>query len=309
MISSRHYAGGIIEERNEMKRLLVIVLGLVFAMPVMAEEVDRTLDAAPDGKIDVSNIAGTITLIGWSRNQVEVTGTLGRNVKELVFERDGDKVTIQVKIPRKGGRGTDAELTIRVPENSSLDVSAVSADISVEGVRGVQRLQTVSGDVETESFDSDVSAESVSGDVDVEANKSDTETNIRTVSGDVTLAGGSGIVRGGSVSGGVVIDEGTFSRAHLGTVNGDVIFRAGLRKDGRFSAETVNGDVDVEFAGDVAARIEVETFNGRIRNCFGPEPKRTSKYTPGLELSFTEGGGDGRVEISTMNGDVNLCKK
>lgn len=292
-----------------MKRLLVVVIGLMFAMPLMAEEVDRTLDAAPDGKIDVSNIAGTITLIGWSRNQVEVTGTLGRNVKELVFERDGDKVTIQVKIPRKGGRGTDAELTIRVPENSSLDVSGVSADISVEGVRGVQRLQTVSGDVETESFDNDVSAESVSGDVDVEGNKSDTETNIRTVSGDVTLAGGAGVVRAGSVSGGVVIDDGTFSRAHLGTVNGDVIFRAGLRKNGRFLAETVNGDVDVEFAGDVAAKIEVETFNGRIRNCFGPEPERTSKYTPGLELSFTAGSGTGRVEISTMNGDVNLCKK
>ena len=98
-----------------MKRLTVIVLGLVFAMPLMAEEVDRTLDAAPDGEIDVSNIAGTITLVGWSRDQVEVTGTLGRNVEELVFERDGDNVTIQVKIPRKGGRGSDADLNIRVP--------------------------------------------------------------------------------------------------------------------------------------------------------------------------------------------------
>ena len=292
-----------------MKRLFVIVLGLVFAMPLLAEEVDRTLDAAPDGEVDVSNIAGSIELVGWSRNQVEVTGTLGRNVKELVFERDGDNVTIQVKVPRKSGRGSGADLTIRVPENSSIDVSGVSADISVEGVRGVQRLQTVSGDVETESFDNDVSAESVSGDVDVEGDKGDTETNIGTVSGDVTLAGGSGVVRAGSVSGDVVIDEGTFSRAELGTVNGDVIFRAGLRKDGRFSAETVNGDMDVEFAGDVSARIEVETFNGSIRNCFGPEPQRTSKYTPGLELSFTEGSGDGRVEISTMNGDVSLCKK
>ena len=292
-----------------MKRLTVIVLGLVFAMPLLAEEVDRTLDAAPDGEIDVSNIAGTITLVGWSRNQVEVTGTLGRNVKELVFERDGDNVTIQVKVPRKSHGGSAADLTIRVPENSSIDVSGVSADISVEGVRGVQRLQTVSGDVEAESFGNDVSAESVSGDVDVEGDKSDTEINIGTVSGDVTLAGGSGVVRARSVSGDVVIDEGTFSRAELGTVNGDVIFRAGLRKDGRFSGETVNGDMDVEFAGDVSAKIEVETFNGSIRNCFGPEPQRTSKYTPGLELSFTEGSGDGRVEISTMNGDVSLCKK
>lgn len=292
-----------------MKRMTLIIAGLFLAAPLLAEEVDETLTAAPDGEVDISNIAGSITVEGWSRNAVEVTGTLGRNVEKLVFERDGDNVLIQVKVPRKGGRGTDADLSIRVPEKSSIDVSGVSSDITVTSVRGVQRLQTVSGDVETESFGNDVSAESVSGDVEVEGDASDNETSISTVSGDVVLERGSGIVRAGSVSGDVTVDEGSFGRAELGTVNGDVIFRSGLRKGGRFSAETVNGDLDVEFVGDVSARVEIETFNGSIRNCFGPEPERTSKYTPGLELSFTEGNGDGRVEMSTMNGDISLCKE
>ena len=292
-----------------MKKLTVMILGLLLGMPLLAEEVDKTLDAAPDGQVDISNISGSITVTGWNRDAVEVTGTLDRNVKELVFERDGDRVTIQVKVPRKGGRGIDADLDIRVPEKSSIDVSGVSADIKVKNVRGVQRLQTVSGEVETESFGNDVSAESVSGDVEIAGDASDTETNISSVSGDVALARGSGIVRASSVSGDVVIDEGTFTRAELDTVNGDVVFRSGLRKGGRFAAETVNGELDIEFAGDVSARIDIETFNGSIRNCFGPDPERTSKYTPGLELSFTEGDGDGRVEMSTMNGDISLCKK
>lgn len=292
-----------------MKRMTLIIAGLFLAAPLLAEEVDETLTAAPDGEVDISNIAGSITVEGWSRNAVEVTGTLGRNVEKLVFERDGDNVLIQVKVPRKGGRGTDADLSIRVPEKSSIDVSGVSSDITVTSVRGVQRLQTVSGDVETESFGNDVSAESVSGDVEVEGDASDNETSISTVSGDVVLERGSGVVRAGSVSGDVTVDQGSFGRAELGTVNGDVIFRSGLRKGGRFSAETVNGDLDVEFVGDVSARVEIETFNGSIRNCFGPEPERTSKYTPGLELSFTEGNGDGRVEMSTMNGDISICKE
>jgi DUF4097 and DUF4098 domain-containing protein YvlB len=289
--------------------MTLIIAGLFLAAPLLAEEVDQTLEATPDGEVDISNIAGSITVEGWSRNAVEVTGTLGRNVEKLVFERDGDNVLIQVKVPRKGGRGTDADLSIRVPEKSSIDVSGVSSDITVTSVRGVQRLQTVSGDVETESFGNDVSAESVSGDVEVEGDASDNETSISTVSGDVVLERGSGVVRAGSVSGDVTVDQGSFGRAELGTVNGDVIFRSGLRKGGRFSAETVNGDLDVEFSGDVSARVEIETFNGSIRNCFGPEPERTSKYTPGLELSFTEGGGDGRVEMSTMNGDISICKE
>ena len=50
-------------------------------------------------------------------------------------------------------------------------------------------------------------------------------------------------------------------------------------------------------------------LNGDIDNCFGGKPERTSKYTPGWELSFTEGDGDGRVEMSTMNGDLSICRK
>ncbi|MGB5719290.1 MAG: DUF4097 family beta strand repeat-containing protein [Woeseiaceae bacterium] len=291
-----------------MKKLIGIAAGLLLAMPVLAEDVEKTLDAAPDGHVDISNIAGEVTVRGWSRNEVEVTGTLGKNVEELIFERDGDKVTIKVKVPKRMGRGIDSDLHISVPERSSIDVGAVSADIDVTDVRGEQRLHTVSGDVNTESSGSDVSAESVSGDVEVNGDKSDAETNASTVSGDVTLFRVAGSVSGESVSGDVVIDEGSFSRVELSTVNGELVFQAELRKDGKLSAETVNGDVDVELAGDVSARIDISTFNGRIRNCFGPEAQRSSKYAPGWSLDFTEGDGDGRIDISTMNGGVSLCR-
>ncbi|MGB5469474.1 MAG: DUF4097 family beta strand repeat-containing protein [Woeseiaceae bacterium] len=292
-----------------MKKLIAITLGFLLAMPVMAEEVDETLDAAADGQVDISNIAGSISVTGWSRNAVEVTGTLGRNVEELIFERKKDKVTVKVKVPRHGGRGIDSDLHINVPQNSSIDVSAVSADIDVTDVLGEQRLHTVSGDVSTESAGSDVTAASVSGDVEVNGDKSDTDTQASTVSGDVTLFRVSGTVSAESVTGRVIVDEGSFSRADLNVVNGELLFQAGLRKDGKLSAETVNGAVDVELVGDVSATIDVSTVNGRIRNCFGPEPERTSKYAPGWSLRFTEGEGDGRVDISTVNGGVKLCRK
>ena len=292
-----------------MKKLIAITLSFLLVMPVMAEEVDETLDAAPDGQVDISNIAGSITVTGWSRDAVEVTGTLGRNVEELIFERKKDKVTVKVKVPRHGGRGIDSDLHINVPQNSSIDVSAVSADIDVTDVLGEQRLHTVSGDVSTESAGNDVEAESVSGDVEVDGDKSDTETNASTVSGDVTLFRVSGTVSAESVTGRVIVDEGSFSRADLNVVNGELLFQAGLRKGGKLSAETVNGAVDVELVGDVSAKIDVSTVNGRIRNCFGPEPERTSKYAPGWSLRFTEGDGDGRVDISTVNGGVKLCRK
>ena len=292
-----------------MKKLALTTFTCALAMPVLAEDVDRSIDAASDGHVDVSNISGSVEVSGWSRNTVEVTGTLGRKVKELVVERDGKRILIKVKVPRNSGRGIESELNIKVPKNNSLDVGTVSADIDVEAVNGEQSLHTVSGDVETEYSGAGVSAESVSGDVTIEGDGSRGEVEAETVSGDVTLINVSGEVAAESVSGDVDIDEGKFTRVDLNSVNGDIEFEAQLLDDGRLRVETVNGDVDVNLAGKVSARFEIDTFNGKITNCFGPKAERTSRYGPGWELEFTEGGGDGRIEVSTLNGGVSICRE
>jgi DUF4097 and DUF4098 domain-containing protein YvlB len=295
-----------------MKKLVsIILIGLtgLIAGTAFAVDVDRTIDAASDGHVEVSNISGAITIEGWNQSKVEVTGSIGRDVKELIIERDGDDVLIKVKLPRGSSSASDADLHIKVPEDSSINVGTVSADIDVTAVKGEQSLHTVSGNVTTESRGEDVSAESVSGDVDVSGDNSDSEVEANTVSGDVTLTRVSGEVVGESVSGSVEVEGGSFDRADLNTINGEITFNGELLKGGRLSIETVNGSVDVDFEGDVSAKINIETFNGGIRNCFGPKAERTSKYAPGWELDFTAGDGDGRVDISTMNGRVTICNK
>jgi len=281
---------------------------LALALPVGASEVDKSIDAAAKGHVDIINISGSVEVYGWSKNSVEVTGDLGEKVEELVLERNGDKVLVKVKVPRNNSSNISSDLTVRVPAGSSIDVSAVSADITSEGVSGEQMLHTVSGDVETEVAGNDVSAESVSGNVDVTGDEKDAEIHATTVSGDVTLIEVAGAVSAEAVSGDITVRDGSFDRATLNSVNGEIIFQAGLRDDGKLTVETVNGDVDVQFNGSVSAKFDVETFNGDIDNCFGPEAKRTSKYTPGLELSFTQGDGDGRVVIGTLNGDIDICE-
>jgi len=293
-----------------MNRLVMTTLACLLTLSAFADQdVNRTIDAESDGDVDVSNISGSVSVNGWSRNSVEVTGTLGRDVEELVIERDGDRIEIKVKVPKRGGRGIDSDLRISVPKNSSVNIGTVSADIDVTDITGEQSLHTVSGDVTTEYTGADMVAESVSGDVEVSGNNASGEVVATTVSGDVTLFRVSGDVEAESVSGSVIVDEGSFKRAELSTVNGEIIFKGTLEKNGKLSIDTVNGDVDVDFVGKVSARFEIDTFNGGIRNCFGPKAERTSKYTPGWELEFTEGSGDGEVEISTMNGGVSICKK
>jgi DUF4097 and DUF4098 domain-containing protein YvlB len=291
-----------------MKSILSLVLGISLAGSVVAGEVKETIDAAADGQVDIVNIAGSVEVIGWSKNSVEVTGTLGDKVEELILERNGDRVLVKVKVPRNSHGKISSELVIHIPKKSSVEVSTVSADIELEGVMGEQSLQSVSGDIDTETGEQDVACESVSGDIEIAGESNDAETSAGTVSGDITLSNLSGAVEAESVSGDVFIDGGTFDRATAEVVNGDIHFQAGLRKGGKLAVESVNGDVDIEFSGDVSAEFDIETFNGDIDNCFGPEAERTSRYAPGLELSFEADGGDGRVVVSTLNGDIDICK-
>lgn len=296
---------------KRMASKLTLGFSVLLLLPVaaIAQDEQRSIDAHPNSNVSISNVAGSVEVSGWSRNEVDVNADLGSGVEELVVERDGNDIVIRVKVPRNNARNISSDLVIRVPENSNLDVGAVSADVEVTGVFGEQDLHSVSGDVETEAFDSDLTAETVSGDIDIKGDGGAIVAQLGTVSGDVDVRGVAGEMDVNSVSGDLTIEGDDFERVKSKTVNGEFVFRGALESGGRFDAESINGRIDVVFDGAVSARFDIETFNGRIRNCFGPEPKRTSRYAPGRELKFTQGEGKSRVTLSTLNGSLTLCRE
>ena len=125
-----------------MNKIPYIFFGALLASPAMAENISRTMDADEAGDVLISNIAGSVEVSGWSQDSVEITGTLGDDVEELVFERDGNEIIIKVKSPSSssgwGRIDITSDLVVKVPQNSSLEVATVSADIEVAGVRGEQ---------------------------------------------------------------------------------------------------------------------------------------------------------------------------
>ena len=74
-----------------MNKIPYIFFGALLASPAMAENISRTMDADEAGDVLISNIAGSVEVSGWSQDSVEITGTLGDDVEELVFERDGNR--------------------------------------------------------------------------------------------------------------------------------------------------------------------------------------------------------------------------
>ena len=290
------------------KILLAASLAVLLAEAAAAERVDRRIDAAEDAIVTIQNTAGSVEIRGWSREEVEVKGDLGRDVEELVLERDGKEVRIEVRASHGNNVRIGSDLEIRVPQGSSVNVTGVSSDVAIADVRGDLRLSSVSGDIDAEGSEGDIEIETVSGDVEATGRGQEGNHRFNTVSGDIDVQNISGDISMGSVSGDLVLVDGKFERVKLNTTSADVVFHAALVGSGRLDIETINGDLDINFSDEVSARFDIETFNGEIRNCFGPEPVRTSRYTPGSELKFTEGGGESRVTIRTLNGDLHLCQ-
>ena len=265
--------------------------------------------ANPAGSVEVSNVAGTVRVIGWDRNEVEVTGELGVGAEKLEFAV-ADKVTrIKVIRPSKTSNVEDTDLVVRVPAASRLSVNTVSADIEVQGLLGAQRLQSVSAEISTAAAGEDVECKSVSGDVTVNGSFKKGLLTITTVSGDATALRVAGEVNANTVSGDITLGLGETNRSRVRSTSGDLTLAALLAADGKLDAESISGDVRLELVGAVDAEFDLSSFNGEIRNCFGPKAVSTSEYAPGKELRFREGQGTALVRIKTMNGDISVCRK
>ena len=271
--------------------------------------INKRTTADPAGLVEISNTSGSVVVTAWDRNEVEVTGELGDGTERLDFTK-GEKVTrVKVVLPSRSSNVDDTDLIVKVPAGSTLSVNTVSADLSAQGVRGMQRLQSVSGNVRTEASGEDIECRTVSGDVEISGSGKKGLVSITTVSGDVRASRIAGEVNGSTVSGDFTLGLGETTRSRLRSTSGDLSVSGQLAADARVDIESISGDVRLDLTGPLAAEFEVSSFNGEIRNCFGPKPVRTSEYAPGREWRHREGAGTGRVRIKTLNGDVGICRK
>jgi DUF4097 and DUF4098 domain-containing protein YvlB len=294
-----------------MTKSFFAVAALLLAPLAWADEqqVDKRAPADPQGEVEVSNVAGNVSISGWDRNEVQVTGSLGEDVERLDFISEPKRTIIRVKhkeTQRRHG-DIDAELSIRVPSASRLNVSTVSAEISITHVTGEQRLQSVSGDVSSEIAGEDVEAKTVSGSVVLRGEGKAAVVTVTTVSGDAQVRRAAGELVANSVSGSLNLDLDSITRARVRTTSGDLELEGPLARDARVDAETISGELVLNFKKPINAEFEVESFTGDIQNCFGPKAQPKSEYGPGSELNFKEGAGSARVIAQSMSGDIQLC--
>ena len=288
--------------------IAALVLTLGGGTALAEREVSETGPASAKGVVYVENLAGSIKIKGWDRNEIEVTGTLDEKAKELNFETGKKKSIIEVVYPRKMKNSDEgSHLVIMVPRGSSLNIEGVSSDIEISGVVGDVEVEAVSGEVEIVGPCRTTDVDVISGNVTVTDPGHSVE--IECISGRVEATGGEADVDVEVISGSVYLDFDMFLNLDVESVSGSIQVSGDLSSSGSFNLDVHSGTITLRVPDDVSAYFETNSFSGDIETDFGYEGSRTSKYLPGHELEFSLGDGGADVEINTFSGDINILKK
>jgi len=283
-------------------KLTAVSLMLASVTAFAGQSVDKSWDIDPDATVSIENIAGSIDIQGWDRNEARLTGELGDSVDEL--EISASDSSLRINVANRNERNVDnTELKLMIPAGASIDADAVSADIDVSGLDNEKlTASSVSGDVDVSASSRRVSIESVSG--DVEFSGQTVRISAESVSGDIDLSGISGEVSATTVSGDMELQAGLIDSGKLETVSGDITATAEISGNGKLTAESMSGDVTLILPASQSGVFKAESFSGRISTDFGSV--NHAKHGPGSHLKYVAGSGDAEVRVESFSGNIKL---
>ena len=308
-------------------KILILLSALSFSLVSVAREsVDETKNASASGFVKVSIVRGDLEVKGWDRDEIQVTGKLDEQTKNFVFRVDGDEAFIEVKIPDRnrnwcvGYCNEGSDLNIMVPRDSTLRVSVVSTEVKISDVAGGLDIGGVSGDIFAENASNRVRITSVSGSVelrhakgrirlnsvsgDVEATDVHGPGKYHSVSGDIILNEVSGDMDIETVSGEIEATSAVVTVLRGSTVSGDIRLEFEPTTDVDIEFNSISGSISLDASDKIAAKFDLETGSGSIRNRITADEPRKSKYVRDETLRFSTG--NGRVDLSTRSGDITI---
>lgn len=202
------------------------------------EKFEQSYPLTANGRVNVSNVNGSIVVEAWDRNEVKLEAVKTADSKEALAD-------VQLKI------------------DSRADAFSVEADYASwrrdQGDKGWKNRGRL--DIQFKLF----------------VPRTAVLDEIETVNGSVTVSNFTNITKASAVNGNVNATN-IRGTAQLETVNGEVVAEFDRLESGsKISLETVNGRVNLILPSDANATLKAESLNGNIKNDFGL-PVRKGKY-------------------------------
>lgn len=251
---------------------LVATFLLFFALASVAQDLTRSFDVQPGGRLDIDTDVGSIDVKTADVSTVEIDVRVrGRDAEEfnLDFEQKGDNVRVRGR--KKSGFGNhryhDVSVRIQatVPQRFDLRLDTSGGSIDVADLDGQVRADTSGGSIDLGVISGRVRASTSGGSIEIEEGGEDV---------DADTSGGS--IRIGKAAGRIVAD----------TSGGSI--RIGRGGD-TIRADTAGGSITIKEAVEA---VDASTAGGSVRVGFAGQPKRDSSLSTSggnVTVFLTEG--------------------
>jgi lia operon protein LiaG len=239
-----------------------IILAITGNLSIAVEQIDesKTFNTDEISEIYIDMVSTDINIISTNEEEIRVHfyGEVSTNKKmelpSLVAYQSGDELRIEIIQPKTILIGISiwrTKLDIYIPEDSIevLKADTISSDTSVNNLKVDEfDLGTVSGDFKGESlFANELKLGLTSGDVNLKDYTGNID--VKTISGDVVLEDGSqnDNIEVVTVSGDIYVEQEDSSNMNIRTTSGDI--EINLSEDAQFylKATTVSGDIETRF--------------------------------------------------------------
>jgi DUF4097 and DUF4098 domain-containing protein YvlB len=260
---------------------------------------DTTFAVGAGTRLSLENYMGSVTIGAWSRDAVRVRTQHHRNSVVVIDRSPG-----RLELSASGHFGVPGAMDwdVTIPTWMAATVEGVGTDVTVQGVQGELKIDTVKGDV-TVSRCAAAEASSVEGEVTITDCRG--RINAQSVNEVVTLRGCKGEVNGESVNGDVIVQCPESHDVEATSVNGDVVMSGPFVDGGSYSLSAHNGDIVVGVPEKANLSVSVSTYGGGLSSDF---PLTFSEKKKGREYRFTLGSGSASLELESFQGEVKLLR-
>jgi hypothetical protein len=290
--------------------LCLFTLLALFSNSALAQrKLNERRAVVPNGFMRIFSLSGSVTVIGWDRDSLVVTGT--------VWEPSGDRFAVGVT-PKgaKLGLWSDSDaptkpshIVVYVPSRSQVWVKTTSADIRVSKVSGGLDLFSVSGSITIGDAPREVYAETMGGDVVLDANTS--SARIKTAGGTLRVTGTIADLTAVTVSGPINVASANFQRARIESVDGDIRISGAIPRGSGLDVTNHAGAIDLLLPPDATADFAVSLYSGELVDEFGVAKKQVGgSKMKARELVFALGEKPvARVSLRSFKGRIALRKQ
>jgi hypothetical protein len=296
------------------------------------ETTTRTVNIGANGEIDLTNIAGDITISrgGGNATTIEVVksarGTSDADAQEMLklvrveINERGSRAEVRTIYPDRQQRGDRRNInvstvyTVTAPAGTRVVARSISGNIRVTDIQGELVLDTTSGNVDVTNAARVTRAKTVSGNVTLSRVRAESGLEASSISGNVILRDVEARrLSLNSISGNVQIESAISERVEAQTMSGNVVFGGRLAPKGRYDLKSHSGDVRLRLDGDTGFELDASTFSGSIRSDLPLTTRagQTVMSPPGRGRSFrgTFGDGSAVINATTFSGSVVVGSK